>query len=360
MSKTTKELKEDLLTPVESASLPTKGALSSGCTVLNLACTGSPFSAFRRGGYYFIVGDSAAGKTVLGGAALGEAAINKRFDDYRLVFDNIEDGAFMFDKFYGPKVTDRITAPRVKDGVAINSVTAEEFYSHVHRNCSEQPTIYVGDSENALSSEGEMDKQEKKRAAIEEGKEISGIMTDHKAKIHSQNLRPTIKLLRDTMSILVLLGQTRDVIGAMPGQDTKTYSGGKALRFYAHLEIWFSVVERIRKTVRGKPREVGIITEAYVKKNRFTGKRSRVRFPIYYSFGIDDLGACVNYLVDEKHWTKSNGVITAKEFDFKGPVESLIQHIEENNYERDLRSLTGDVWREIEEACEVKRKNKYQ
>ena len=39
--------------------------LSSGNTLLNLACAGKVFGCFREGGFYLVVGDSSSGKTAL-------------------------------------------------------------------------------------------------------------------------------------------------------------------------------------------------------------------------------------------------------------------------------------------------------
>lgn len=339
-----------------------KGLLSSGSTLLNLACSGRPMGAFARGGYYLVVGDSTSGKTVLAGTCYAEAAINPRFDDYDLVFDNVENGAMMFDKFFGDKIAKRIRPPATDDeGNPVYSRTVEDFYFHLHKNLSgSRPIIYVLDSENALSSEAEEAKQAEKRKAIAEDKEVAGTMTDNKAKVHSQNLRSACAMVRDTGSILIIISQTREAMGFGAQFEPKTRAGGKALKFYAQLEMWSSLKGKIKKTVRGKSRTVGILAEVKIKKNRFTGKDRTVVVPIYHSFGFDDIGACIDYLLEEKHWKKKGDDIHAPELDFTGGREELIRHVEENNLERDLRSVVGDVWQAIEAACEVHRKSRYQ
>lgn len=74
------------------------------------------------------------------------------------------------------------------------------------------------------------------------------------------------------------------------------------MKFYATLELWTSVKEKIKKVVRGKPRQLGIVASVQVKKNRLTGKESTVEVPFYHSCGIDDTGSCVDYLVEEGRW----------------------------------------------------------
>ena len=86
--------------------------LHSGSTLINLACSGNPDWAMLSGAYYWMVGDSSSGKTVLTVGCLAEASINPAFDGYDLVFDNAEDGAMMpIEKFYGKRLADRIDHP---------------------------------------------------------------------------------------------------------------------------------------------------------------------------------------------------------------------------------------------------------
>ena len=154
------------------------------------------------------------------------------------------------------------------------------------------------------------------------------------------------------------LNQTRDNLGF--GFAKKTRSGGHALRFYATIELWSSVVGKIEKTIKRKPRQLGIKCKIQIKKNRITGRERSVVIPIYHSTGIDDIGSCVDYLIDENYWPAKGSKVKAEEFGFKGTKEKLIQMIEENNWEFDLRDLVSDVWNEIEKACELKRKKRYE
>jgi hypothetical protein len=156
-----------------------------------------------------------------------------------------------------------------------------------------------------------------------------------------------------------LITQTRDNIGFGSKFDPKTYSGGKALKFWATLQIWFAVRSHMKKTVMGKERELGIVARARVKKNRIDGKDRTIDFKIYHSHGIDDIGSCVDWLVEEGHWGEVRGKITVPEFDFEGTDDKLIQKIEEEGREEELRQLVGNVWITIEDACAVKRKSRY-
>jgi len=345
----------------EEAPLRPKGMLSSGSTLLNLACTGNPWRAFMRGAYYLIPGDSSAGKTVLAGTCLAEAAMNPLFDGYSLIFDNAENGALFFEKFFGPRINARIKPPKYDaEKRPMCSRTVQDFYYNAHDRLTHKPSVYVLDSEPALTSEAEQKKFKKKKAAAEEGEESAGIMSDGKAVVHSQNMRNLAALARDTDSIVIVLTQSRENMGFGAMYDPKTRPGGKALKFYAQLEAWFSIKKTIKRTVNGQPRKIGIIASVHVKKNRFTGKDRTVEIPIYTSFGIDDLGSCIDYLIKEKHWTGTEGTVTAPEFKFQGTKEKLVRLIESTNRERDLQALTGEVWNGIEAQLEVHRKRRYE
>ena len=342
--------------------LSTKDFLSTGSTLLNLACTGNPFRGFAKGKFYFIVGDSISGKTWLSLTCLAEASINSNFDDYRFIYDNGEDGALMdIKKFFGESVYQRMEAPEKSDDYSpIFSTTIEEFYFHIDDAIRvNQPFIYILDSMDSLSSQEEVNKFDKTKIAIRKGKEAAGSYTDGKAKKNSANLRRLLEPLKNSGSILIIINQTRDNISALPFQPKKTRSGGHALHFYATLEMWSSVAGRITKNIRGKKRQLGVNCRIQIKKNRITGRERTITIPIYHSFGIDDIGSCVDYLIDEDYWKQKGSKINATGFDFIGTKEKFIRYIEAQGMEKDIRSIVGDVWDEIEEECVIKRKPRY-
>jgi hypothetical protein len=154
-----------------------------------------------------------------------------------------------------------------------------------------------------------------------------------------------------------VINQTRDKLGSFVGG--KTHSGGKALRFYATLEIWSDIKSQIKKVYKGKPRLQGVNCTLRVRKNRITGKDRIIEMPIYNTYGMDDIGSCIDYLISEKHWKGAKGKVKAPEFDFSGRKSSLVKHIAEGNMEKDLRMIAADVWKEIEDAVSVNRKPKY-
>lgn len=354
------------------------GGLSSGSYLINLACTGNANIAYHKGSYVILIGDSNSGKSWEVITALAEATINPSFDGYSLIYDGPERGAKMNLKKHFPSLVDRILAPSYDDdGYPIPSSNIEEFYDNLDDALARGPCVYVIDSIDALSSEDEEKKarqnklaRRRKGKADGEGAEIKGSYGDGKAKKNSTNLRRFLKPLEKTGSILLVINQSRDKFGFMVKPGEKTHAGGHALEFYADTQLWFSIRERIKQTVRGRPRSIGTLCKIQVKRTRHTGYEGSIEVPIFKSSGIDNIGSCIDWLVDEKYWKRSKGgeikkgfkgnySLEAPEFDHVGTREQLVKLIEDTKREKELRQIVSQLWKEIEAACAIPRKNRY-
>mgnify|MGYP001562751654 CR=1 FL=1 len=353
-------MKKALLKPRKNVSSEMDKGLSTGCTMLNLGCTGNPNVGFLPGHYYFLVGDTTSGKTWLSLTCCAEATINSNYDDYRLIYDQPEFGALMDkERFFGPLMAKRLEPPeKNKKGKAIFSSNIEEFFFHLDDAFNqERPFVYILDSMDALTTGQEREKFIEQKDAYRKGKDLPGSYGLSKAKWNSSSFPKVIDSLKQTGSILIVISQTRDNIGF--GFEKKTRAGGRALTFYATLELWSSVVGRIKRLVRGVQRQLGVFCKVQIKKNRVIGRERSVIIPIYHSIGIDDLGSCVEFLVNERHWLEKKGIIKAPELGLEGKREQLIRKIEEKGLEPKLKELTNEVWQEIEEECKVSRKPRY-
>jgi RecA/RadA recombinase len=244
------------------------------------------------------------------------------------------------------------------------SETIEQFYFHVddaikQAKATDRPFIYVQDSMDFLDSNDDREKFEKQKEAHRKGKEVAGTYGMSKAKKNSTSMRRVLLGLRDTGSILLIISQTRDNVGF--GFEKKTRSGGRALRFYATVEIWTSLAGQITKMVRKKKRKIGNKILLKIKKNRVTGGLHEVLSAIYPSHGIDDIGCNVDFLLEESWWSKKGNKVDAKEFKKIAEKEALIAFLEaEPERSRKLAEIVGECWHEIEEASSVKRKPRYQ
>lgn len=356
------EIKKALLTKrPKTDHLPYDKGLSTGSMLLNLACTGDPNVGFLPGHYYLLVGDSGAGKTWLSLAAFAEASINSVFDEYRLIFDNAENGALMdVERYFGPSLAKRLEPPGGNLAKPKYSTTLEEFYFFVDDALNQdKPFIYVLDSMDSLTTEDEILKFSKKKKAKERGGKETGSFGTSKAKINSSHLRVVYNKLRVSNSILIIISQTRHNIGMNAMFNPKTRGGGDALTFYATLEWWLSVKGHITSKVKGIQVEQGVMCKVRIRKNRIQGKDRSVNVPILHAHGIDDVGGSIDWLQKWGHWGKEESKIVAPEFSFKGTKEGLVKKIQEEDGEEDLGIILKEVWDDIEERSSLTRKNKY-
>lgn len=339
--------------------------LSSGSTLINLAATGKLDSCWKAGHYYHFVGDSDSGKTWIALATLAEAARDPHFDNHHLIYDNGENGALMnLRKFFGDAMVDRLEPPAGTTEEPIYSATVEDLYYNLDDLFKEgEPFVYVQDSMDVLGTRDDAKTFAKQKSVRRSTKanqdEAKGSYGTAKSKLNSAHLRETINKLPKTGSILIIISQTRDRIGFGAQFDPSTVSGGRALKFYATLQLWSATKEKIKEQRAGKMRQLGIVSKVRVRKNRETGRDRTVYVPIYHSLGVDDIGSCVDYLLFEKHWKKDTGGVRARELELHLPQEELCQAIEEQGLEEELRLLTERVWTDIEDACKVKRKPRY-
>ncbi len=342
--------------------IPAEDLLSTGSTLLDLGLSGRLAGGLFKGGYFPFIGDSGSGKTFLFHTCLAEAAINSNFDNYRFICDMPEDGSYMdHEAFFGKRCADRIEAPAYNGALPSYSRTVEQFYDRVDAAFKTGPCIYILDSENALSCDADLSLVKEQAKAREKGKDIPQSYHMMKPKIHSQRFAETIGLMQESRSILIMVCQTRDKVGATMYEKKVTRSGGKAIKFFAQAELWMSVGSVLKKDVKGIPMKIGAISRIHIEKNRLSGKDRTIEIPIYYSAGMDDIGSCVEFLVKWKHWptVQGKGVDASRDLDVKGPKEKIIKWIETNNAELELKGAVLECWNTIEEECRVERKNKY-
>ena len=338
--------------------------ISSGSTILNLALTDHKDCGFVLGGMVNIIGDSSSGKTFLTLTMLAELISDSRFDDYDLIYDDAENrNNFNTDYLFGKQFSERVKPAFGfdDDGQPINSETIEDFQDAVWKKLnSEKPFIYVLDSMDSLDCEADIEKFEttmKARDKKREGKEVkspAGTYGMGKAKQNSEMLRRICGKLKNTKSLLVIISQTRDNIGL--GFSEKTRAGGRALKFYANHELWLATI----KTHKRKDLPVGVQSRCKIKKNSITGKIRIADIQIYYDYGIDDVSGMIDFLIEQKHWTKTKQTINAEELDFKGTKDKVIEYIEDNAKEKRLKSICNRVWLERENALKTQRKRKYE
>jgi len=334
--------------------------IPTGSTGLNNALADNPFGGYRKGTIVNLIGDSSAGKSLLAHTTFAAANQMEEFDDYRFIFDDAECGAdFDTEEMFGESTAKRIESPSKKEE---GSDTVEDFQMHIGEAIKAgKPFIYILDSFDGLSADADLKKAEEQNKSRKKGNETSGTYGQAKNIVSNQILRQIKAQIKKTNSLLVVVSQVRDNMDTTgnPFAPKRRRAGGKALRHYSWQEIWLMLGSKIQVQVKGKKRQIGIYCNGKVDKNRETGKSRNVpSMPIYYDLGIDDVGSNIDYLVDESFWSKSNGQINAKEFNFKGSRDDLIKYVEENGLETELQLITHECWKDIEDKLRLKSRKK--
>lgn len=338
--------------------------LSTGCTLLNLALSDRVDGGYLAGKYFFLVGDSGSGKTFFSMTCFAEALRHPFFKDCDLYYDNTEDGMLMdVRRLFGSGVEERVKPPALdKKGKPVWSETVEQFYYHVDDAIklsreTGRPFIYVLDSMDGLDTDDDQKKFDEHKEAHRKGKVTAGSYGMAKAKKNSVGLRKVQSGLRATGSILILISQTRDNPNAMPWEPKKTRAGGKALRFYATAEIWTAQAGAEAKTIHGRKRKIGTKVALKTVKNRITGDLHDFKTMIYPSYGVDDTGSLIDYLIEEKVWKKVGTSIKAGKFG-KLSRDKLIATIEDGRQEK-LMEIVQRCWNDVKTASAVSRKPRY-
>lgn len=346
-----------------------KNYVSSGLTLLNLATTNDPECFIEKGTYDLLVGQSGAGKSFLATQILAEAANNPNFEDYTLIYDDVEHGC-LFDirQMFGNKLADRMRPPRLDEsGMPQCSSSVEDFFAFVDEwQQTKKPFIYILDSMDSLtSSQSDVkfdENNEQRRKDLASGKTTSVLTQgygDGKAKYISGNLRRVVNRLPETGSILIIISQVRDNITGYGAKYVR--SGGQALKFYAHEEFWLYVNKPLSRTIDKKERNYGTLSRIELVKNRITGIKSSVEFPVLVGAGISNVDSCLDWLCEEGKVirpARSNGVYEVPDLGIKLNREALLRKMEDDfSIFQDLISKT---WYDILNTISSKRKRKYE
>ncbi len=333
--------------------------LPTGSTLLNLALSDNKSGGWLKGSMVNIIGDSSAGKSFVALTTLVEMSISTTFDKYSLIYDDVENAnSFDMQYLFGNEFAARVQAPEVDDkGENIPSDMIEDFQLNLINALKTGPCVYCLDSFDALNAEADESKSMEMLESRANGNQVKGSYGMAKAKKSSEILRQIIGRLKSTESFLSIISQTRDNVNPLSFQK-KTRAGGKALQFFATHEIWLTKGKEIKK----KNRQIGINCKVKISKNKLTGKIREIEFPIFYDYGIDNIGSCVDFLVKEAHWDggKGNKKITPHGLDLDSGIRSTLIHaIESQKLEQKLSDIVGKVWHQIENDLRLHRKPKY-
>lgn len=298
---------------------------SSGCKMLDLALGGG--WAERR--ISNVIGDRSTGKTLI--AIEASANFILKYPRGKVLYREAESA---FDESYAGSLGMPLT--NVDFGVPVETV--EDMFEDLDDVCKKQSEVfYVCDSLDALS-----DREEMKRD-IDEGSYRTG-----KSKMLSEMFRRITSQMANAHVTLMIISQVRDNIGVMMGPKTKR-SGGRALDFYSSQTIMLSQIEILKRTVGGISRATGINVRAKCIKNKISMPYREALFDITFGYGIDDLVACVDFLVE----VKDTDDLGFKAADKSGLAKYISKAAKLDNaeYKKELgfvRKLAEYHWYEIE------------
>jgi hypothetical protein len=280
------------------------------------------------------------------------------------VYDDCESGfSFNTKKLYGFEIMPMNENKRIK------SPTVEEAYCNIRNFFEKLPNdklgIYVIDSLDGLDSkEGKKLSDEqfnsfKKRKEVDNIKEekLAGSYRMGKAKYLSQTFFPGLAdLIEKKNGMLLIISQVRTNLDPF-SFEKYSRAGGKALDFYCHTVLWLANVNKILN--KGIP--IGITVKAKNTKSKTPRPYRECFIKLYFEYGLDDITTNIDYLYDfltpqGKLTKNSNG-----NWDDKSMSRNeLIEYIEKNNLQKELKKKVREKWEEIENSVKLNRKPKYE
>lgn len=253
--------------------------IHSGCFMLDCVLGGG----WPLGRMSNIVGDKSTGKTLLAIEAC--ANFHQQYPNGRIIYLEAEAA---FDEDYASALG--MPVEKIEFiGSDFKDYTIESWFEHLEVTIqqvykTQQPTLYIVDSLDALSDRAEKDREIDK-----------GTYGANKPKLIGQLFRRTVKDMEKTKIHLMIISQVRDNIGVSFGE-TKTRTGGKAMDFYASQILWLAQLKKLDKTIKKIKRVYGIQVRAQCKKNKVSLPFRETEFPIIFGYGIDDVEAMLAWL----------------------------------------------------------------
>jgi RecA/RadA recombinase len=159
--------------------------------------------------------------------------------------------------------------------------------------------IEIYDSLDGFSS-NETEKRGEDRIKAYEGnkdyKEGSFLLS--KNKYLSAEFFPSITgVLQGADVLLIIVSQTREKIGVSFGSKIKI-TGGKALEFYCTYRVLIAEAQKIKRTVKGTPFDIGKLMRFKTLKVRNSKPYRTCYSASFFEFGMDDVFSNVLYVYD--------------------------------------------------------------
>jgi RecA/RadA recombinase len=235
-----------------------------------------------------VVGDKSTGKTLVAIEACANFA--RAYPKGRIYYREAESA---FDIPYAGRLglpEDRVDFG--PEGIDTHWRTIEDVFIDLRKVCkwhaaNDAEGLYIIDSLDALTSKAAL--------ARDPGE---GSYALEKQKILGQLFEQMIGDFKRGNLCLIIVSQVRDKIGYVIGEKQRR-SGGKSLDFYATHIVWLSHIKTLTQTIRGEKRATGIRVLAHCRKNKVSVPFRKCMFPVRFGYGIDDIQASVEFLVEQ-------------------------------------------------------------
>src|SRR5688572_24301603 len=161
-----KSVKKALLKKPKKHRIKDSDFISTGHTLLNLACTDRIDGGLVKGVYHNLIGDSDTGKSVLAMEMMAQTAEDLKCDDYQLVYYNAEHAQLLDPAQLSKKLARRIEI--------VYPSSVEEFYYDMEERGKKGKFFALLDSMDALVAEAEEKKFQKRKKAHQKGEDAAG------------------------------------------------------------------------------------------------------------------------------------------------------------------------------------------
>lgn len=269
------EVERRQVTTIAEEKLPT--FFSSGCALLD-SCLGG---GWAYGRVINVVGDKSTGKTLLAIEAC--ANFVREAVGGRVTYIEAESA-------FDPSYASTLGFPQHSLDLVGDIRTVEAFWSKIEEIIEDnketrKPRFVIVDSLDALSDQAEMERSI--------GDATYGAA---KGKLLSEGFRKLIGGMSASNITLFVISQIRDKIGFTGHGKKVQRSGGHALDFYASQVLWLYEIGKIKKTVSGIERPIGMDVKCRLEKSKVGWPWRECNVPIIYGYGMDDRLAALEFL----------------------------------------------------------------
>lgn len=129
-----------------------------------------------------------------------------------------------------------------------------------------------------------------------------------RAVLIRKHLKPLARRLAKAQASLIILNQSMEMInsGSFGSVKIEASGTGRGPRFFATIRWRINRTGHWNRSVKGKPRRVGVETEVLVVKNKLGPPGDRLPIPISFQHGIDPRQALFLFCRDPEFWSKGD------------------------------------------------------